>query len=254
VEPDPQADSVRKFKYPFIACEILCSDVYTLVDAIYADHTYLESLYNFLQRPAPLNPALATHVSKVIRAVVSGRRVRSPSPLLKVAGALLEKKGPATLEFLRARTDLVDSFVAHLSSSAVMDLLLKVISCDQVEIMKSVIVWLTKRICSRTTDRCCSCCAPTIWLASSSARLERASHTLSFSHLLFSLSRATLPNCTSTRHRHSPTSFRFACVPKSEASHNIIARRTRSSFRTQLRCLWSTRPARSWHSWSRAPL
>lgn len=111
-EPEQTADSVRKFKYPFISCEILCSDVWPLVEAVYTDPIHLEKLYGFLMQPPPLNAAVATHVSKV-------------------AGALLEKKGPETLQFLRNQPNLVDHFISHLSSSAVMDLLLKIISSDQ---------------------------------------------------------------------------------------------------------------------------
>jgi hypothetical protein len=139
-DPEPQADSVRKFKYPFISCEILCCDVWSLsevrlllllllllalvvpfshfdvcpfVQAVFRHPHLIDRLYGFLERPAPLNAALAAHVSKV-------------------AGSLLEKKAAATLSFLRARPGMVDHFLRHLASSAVMDLLLKIISCDEV--------------------------------------------------------------------------------------------------------------------------
>ena len=112
VEPDASADSVRKFKYPFISCEILCCDVWSLSEAIYQHPQLIDRLYGFLERDAPLSPALAAHVSKV-------------------AGSLLEKKPEATLQYLRGRPGMVDHFVRHLSSSAVMDLLLKIISCDE---------------------------------------------------------------------------------------------------------------------------
>ena len=99
-------------RYPFISCEILCCDVWALSEAIYRYPHLIDRLYGFLEKPAPLNPALAAHVSKV-------------------AGSLLEKKAGATLSYLRGRPGMVDHFVRHLSSSAVMDLLLKIISCDE---------------------------------------------------------------------------------------------------------------------------
>lgn len=49
----------------------------------------------------------------------------------KVAGSLLEKKPQETLEYLRGRQGMVDHFIAHMGSSAVMDLLLKIISCEE---------------------------------------------------------------------------------------------------------------------------
>ncbi len=111
-EAEAQSDSVRKFKYPFISCEILCCDVWALSEAVHQYPHLIERLYSFLERPAPLNAALAAHVSKV-------------------AGSLLEKKAGVTLAYLRGRPGMVDNFVRHLSSSAVMDLLLKIISCDE---------------------------------------------------------------------------------------------------------------------------
>ena len=86
--------------------------MWSLSEAVYQHPVLIDRLYGFLERPAPLNPALAAHVSKV-------------------AGSLLEKKPAATLSYLRERPNMVEHFVRHLSSSAVMDLLLKIISCDE---------------------------------------------------------------------------------------------------------------------------
>ena len=47
-EAPPNSDSKRKFKYPFLACEILCSEVWVICEAIYADPELLATLYGYL--------------------------------------------------------------------------------------------------------------------------------------------------------------------------------------------------------------
>eukprot|EP01091_Cochliopodium_minus_P014882 TRINITY_DN5152_c0_g1_i1.p1 TRINITY_DN5152_c0_g1~~TRINITY_DN5152_c0_g1_i1.p1 ORF type:complete len:536 (-),score=144.09 TRINITY_DN5152_c0_g1_i1:86-1693(-) len=112
VQPPEDSDSVRCFKYPFIASEILCSDSWAICDAIYDNKNLLDKLYGFLDNKAPLNDTLATHVSKV-------------------AASLLDKKAPDTLEYLRENNNIVNKFIEHLKSSAMMDLLLKIIASSE---------------------------------------------------------------------------------------------------------------------------
>lgn len=64
-EPDIDADQKRRFKYPFLACEILASEVWQLMEGFYKETDLLEQLYSFLEKPAPLNPMLASYSSRV---------------------------------------------------------------------------------------------------------------------------------------------------------------------------------------------
>eukprot|EP01099_Mayorella_cantabrigiensis_P008889 TRINITY_DN89_c0_g3_i2.p1 TRINITY_DN89_c0_g3~~TRINITY_DN89_c0_g3_i2.p1 ORF type:complete len:321 (+),score=81.64 TRINITY_DN89_c0_g3_i2:163-1125(+) len=122
-EPEETADSKRKFKYPFLACEILCSEVWSICEAFYENENLLEKLYGFLDKDPPLNPLLASYVSRV-------------------AGVLLQKKVQKTLTFMKKKDDLVEKFIKHLGSSAVMDLLLKVIACEETPEGKGILEWL----------------------------------------------------------------------------------------------------------------
>jgi len=60
-EAPEDSDQKRKFKYPFIACEILASEVWALCDAFYAHAGLLEKLYGFLEKDPPLNPMLTSY-------------------------------------------------------------------------------------------------------------------------------------------------------------------------------------------------
>lgn len=120
----PNADSKRKFKYPFVCCEILCSEVWAICEAFYEHPQLLDKLYSFLDNEPPLNPLLASYVSRV-------------------AGALLQRKITETVSFLKQKEELIDRIIKHLESSAVMDLLLKIIACEETPEGKGVLEWLS---------------------------------------------------------------------------------------------------------------
>jgi len=82
--PNEEDDQKRKFKYPFIACEILASEVWAICDAIYEHQELLDSLYGFLDTEGALNPTLTTYSCRV-------------------ASVLLAKKAPETISYLKQK-------------------------------------------------------------------------------------------------------------------------------------------------------
>lgn len=123
VEPDEDDDSKRKFKYPFLACEILASEVWAICDAMYQTDGLLDDLYSFFERDSPMNSLLSSYVSRV-------------------AGVLLQKKPTETIEYMKQRKDIVSQFLNHLGNASVMDLLLKVIACEDAAEGTSTLEWL----------------------------------------------------------------------------------------------------------------
>jgi hypothetical protein len=130
--PAPEnAELKRRFKFPFLSCEILCSEVWAICDALYADEALLDQLYDFLRKaPVPsadseevvLDPLLASYVCRT-------------------AGVLLQRKVGDTIAYLK-RTNTIDALIAHLSNSSVMDLLLKVIASEETTEGAGVLQWL----------------------------------------------------------------------------------------------------------------
>jgi hypothetical protein len=59
--PADDQDQKRKIKYPFIACEILASEVWEICDAVYRYPKLLDKLYSFVEKEAPLNPTLTSY-------------------------------------------------------------------------------------------------------------------------------------------------------------------------------------------------
>lgn len=60
-------------RYPFLACEILCSEIWTITEGIFRDESLLEILFTFLDQPPPLNPLLASYTSRVGQSLLSRR-------------------------------------------------------------------------------------------------------------------------------------------------------------------------------------
>lgn len=124
-EPEDENDTKRRFKYPFLACEILASEVWAICDAFYQHSELLDDLYGYLSKDPPLNPMLASYTCRV-------------------AGVLLQKKVAETIAYMKERKDIIPSFIKHLGNASIMDLLLKVIACEDTPDGSGVLEWLCK--------------------------------------------------------------------------------------------------------------
>ncbi|KAL4659525.1 serine/threonine-protein phosphatase 6 regulatory subunit 2 isoform X2 [Arapaima gigas] len=109
-EPPHDVEEKIRFKYPNIACELLTSDVSHINDKLGSDESLLETLYHFLEQEPPLNPLLASFFSKTI-------------------GNLIARKTEQVIAFLRKKEEFISLVLKHIGTSAMMDLLLRLISC-----------------------------------------------------------------------------------------------------------------------------
>ncbi|XP_067001625.1 serine/threonine-protein phosphatase 6 regulatory subunit 3 isoform X2 [Anabrus simplex] len=124
VEPSGEVDERSRYKYPNIACELLTCDVPALNERLAGDEALLGKLYAFLESDSPLNPLLASFFSKTI-------------------GVLVARKSEQVLEFLKSKENCISLLLKHLGTSAIMDLLLKLITHVQgVEMKQNILNWL----------------------------------------------------------------------------------------------------------------
>ncbi|XP_066579988.1 serine/threonine-protein phosphatase 6 regulatory subunit 2a isoform X2 [Amia ocellicauda] len=125
-EPPQDMDEKIRFKYPNIACELLTSDVNHINDKLGGDESLLEILYGFLEQDPPLNPLLASFFSKTI-------------------GNLIARKTEQVISFLRQKDGFISLVLKHIDTSAMMDLLLRLISCvEPAPLRQEVLNWLNK--------------------------------------------------------------------------------------------------------------
>lgn len=112
-EPPEGSDEKRALKYPYLSSEVLSSDLWQIVEAVYNHPSVLQMIYSFLNRDPPVNPLLANYSTKV-------------------AAALMQRKVPETLDFLKTKLpNIVSRLVVHLNSPGVMELLMKIATADE---------------------------------------------------------------------------------------------------------------------------
>ncbi|XP_044303743.1 serine/threonine-protein phosphatase 6 regulatory subunit 1 isoform X2 [Varanus komodoensis] len=125
-EPPGDVDERVRYKYPSVSCEILTSDITQINDALGEDESLLRRLYSFLQTGGILNPLLASFFSKVM-------------------GILINRKTDQIVAFLRKKDDFVNLLLRHIGTSAIMDLLLRLLTCvEQPQLRQDVFNWLNE--------------------------------------------------------------------------------------------------------------
>uniref|UniRef100_A0A4X2K1N2 Protein phosphatase 6 regulatory subunit 2 n=1 Tax=Vombatus ursinus TaxID=29139 RepID=A0A4X2K1N2_VOMUR len=115
-----------KVRYPNTACELLTSDVPQINDKLGGDESLLNILYDFLDHEPPLNPLLASFFSKTI-------------------GNLIARKTEQVITFLKKKDQFISLVLKHIDTSAMMDLLLRLISCvEPATLRQEVLNWLNE--------------------------------------------------------------------------------------------------------------
>ncbi|XP_075905366.1 serine/threonine-protein phosphatase 6 regulatory subunit 3 isoform X3 [Nelusetta ayraudi] len=134
-EPFSDVEEKIKYKYPNISCELLTSDVSQINDRLGEDEKLLKKLYCFLHNEPPLNPLLASFFSKVL-------------------SILIGRKPEQIVDFLQKQVDFVDLMIKHIGTSAIMDLLLRMLTCiEPPQLRQDVLNWLNEeKIIERLVD------------------------------------------------------------------------------------------------------
>ena len=102
----------KRLKYAFVACEILSCETWSITEALMSNPDFLKEFWEFLRRPAPLDPLQAGYFTKVNE-------------------TLLEKKTEDMLAFFKSLPGIVPAILQHVDCPMVMDLLLKIISLEK---------------------------------------------------------------------------------------------------------------------------
>ena len=113
----------RRLKYAFVACEILSCETWSITESLMANTPYLTEFWDFLRRPAPLDPLQAGYFTKVNE-------------------TLLEKKTEDMLDFFKSLPHILSAMLQHVDCPMVMDLLLKIISLEKSDGGAGIVDWL----------------------------------------------------------------------------------------------------------------
>ncbi|KAJ3099998.1 hypothetical protein HDU97_002605 [Phlyctochytrium planicorne] len=121
-------DETKKFKwassiYPYLACEVLSCEIYAVCEAAIASTDLMTEFWKFLDKAAPVNPLQASYFSKV-------------------NNVFFQKKAGEMVTFVRNQPDVVKKILNHIGTSAIADLLLKIISVEEVPEGQGIVQWL----------------------------------------------------------------------------------------------------------------
>ncbi|XP_011697032.1 PREDICTED: serine/threonine-protein phosphatase 6 regulatory subunit 3 isoform X4 [Wasmannia auropunctata] len=134
-EPSADIEERWRYKYPNVACELLTCDVPTLNEKLAGDEALLAKLYSFIDTDQPLNPLLASFFSKTIGVLVARK---SDQNWYSYQFTCLQ-----VLEFLKSRQRCVDLLLQHLETSAIMDLVLKLVTqVEGSDMRQNILNWL----------------------------------------------------------------------------------------------------------------
>lgn len=112
-EEKERAEKLR-LKYAYVACEVLSSETWSILEALTSNIPHLQEFWDFLKRSPPLDPLQAGYFTKVNE-------------------TLLEKKTEEMLDFFKSSPGIVPAMLRHVDCPMVMDLLLKIISLEKAE-------------------------------------------------------------------------------------------------------------------------
>lgn len=108
-----QAEGYR-LKRAYVACEILSSEIWSILESIMLNRDYLCDFWAFLRRPPPLDSMQASYFTKANE-------------------TLFDKKTEEMLAFFKSLEGIVPAILQHVDNPMVMDLLLKIISLERAE-------------------------------------------------------------------------------------------------------------------------
>lgn len=122
-ETEQERKEAQRKKYAYVSCEVLSSEVWSLTEAVLDQQEALREFWQYMHRPAPLDPLQAGYFTKVNE-------------------ALLDKKTEEMLAFFKSLEGIVPAMLQHVDCPMVMDLLLKIISLEKHEGGAGIVDWL----------------------------------------------------------------------------------------------------------------
>ena len=101
-------------KYAYVACEVLSSETWSIIEALMENQAHLRKFWDFLKQEPALDPVTAGYFTKINE-------------------TLLNKKTEEMLEFVKSIDGIVSAMLQHVDCPMIMDLLLKIISVEKAE-------------------------------------------------------------------------------------------------------------------------
>lgn len=136
-EPPKDMDESARFRLPHIAAEILSCEVPQLNTTISGEEALLDKLYSFMELEAPLNPLLASFFSKAFGVLITRKTEQN---WYSYQFTCIQ-----VFDFLKKK-DFVVHTLRHVGTSAITDLVLRLITCvEGTDAKQSLLDWLNEK-------------------------------------------------------------------------------------------------------------
>lgn len=121
--------SLCVIRYSYVSCEVLSCEIWSICETVVQSRELLTNFWKFIDRPSPLNPLQASYFTKVNEQFLEKK---TDEVCLRI---LLFKKTKALqmIPFIQSIPNIVPKLLRHIETSAIMDLLLKIISMEKSE-------------------------------------------------------------------------------------------------------------------------
>nr|XP_031828128.1 serine/threonine-protein phosphatase 6 regulatory subunit 3-like [Nomia melanderi] len=134
-EPSTDIEERCHYKYPSLACELLTCNIPKLNETLAGNEALLAKLYSFIDTDQPLNPLLASFFSKTIGGLIAHKTDQN---WYSYQFTCLQ-----VLEFLKSRQTFIDLLLQHLETSAIMDLVLVLVTqVEGSDVKQNTLHWL----------------------------------------------------------------------------------------------------------------
>ena len=119
-------------RYSYVSCEVLSCEIWSICETVVQSRELLSNFWTFLDRPSPLNPLQASYFTKVNEQFLEKKtdevRISFESYLYRQANDFVQM-----IPFIQSIPNIVPKLLRHIETSAIMDLLLKIISMEKSE-------------------------------------------------------------------------------------------------------------------------
>lgn len=129
-----------RFKYPYVATEVLCSEIWSIVETCLSNTDQL------------LVPFWETVLDRTPEDMKT--RMTMAAQFAKINAVFLSKKPAEMLQFIRAQRDIIERILQHIEMPSFSDLLVRIIQLDEQPAGAGVLEWLSEeRLMTRLVRR-----------------------------------------------------------------------------------------------------
>ncbi|KAF8516965.1 SIT4 phosphatase-associated protein-domain-containing protein [Hysterangium stoloniferum] len=126
-----EGEEKGQFKFPYVAAEVLCSDIWSIVEVCVTNSDQI--LAPFWESILDRSPE-EMHIRSV-----------SAAHFAKINGIFMNKKPTEMLAFIKTQSFVVERLILHIETPAMVDLLFRIIQLDEYPSGAGVLEWLTSQ-------------------------------------------------------------------------------------------------------------